>query len=79
MHVYWTTACAECPLKEKSTTGKERRIKRWEHEGVLETTQRRLDLDPEKMRCAGVRPNIPSARSKPGWVQPTFLLGRKSW
>ena len=54
MHSYWTMACTECPLKEQCTTGKERRIKRWEHEAVVEAAQRRLDLDPEKMavrRC----------------------------
>jgi Transposase and inactivated derivatives len=32
------------------STGKERRIKRWEHEQVLEAVQRRLDEHPEKMR-----------------------------
>ena len=35
MRNYWTTACQACPLKEQCTTGKERRIKRWEHEHVL--------------------------------------------
>jgi transposase len=47
---YWTTACPTCELKPKCTTGKERRIARWEHEHVLETVQRRLDEHPEKMR-----------------------------
>ena len=32
------------------TTGKERRISRWEHEAVLETVQARLDRNPDKMR-----------------------------
>ncbi len=32
------------------TTGRERRITRWEHEAVLEAVQRRLDEHPEKMR-----------------------------
>src|ERR1700674_3647222 len=32
---YWTNACRRCPLKAKCTTGKERRISRWEHEDVL--------------------------------------------
>jgi transposase len=32
------------------TTGKERRITRWEHEHILEAVQRRLDEHPEKMR-----------------------------
>ena len=34
LYVYWTTACPGCPIKAKCTTGKERRIKRWEHETV---------------------------------------------
>jgi len=32
------------------TTGKERRISRWEHEAVLEAVQARLDRNPDKMR-----------------------------
>src|SRR4051794_22196167 len=33
-----------------ATTGKERRITRWEHEHVLETVQKRLDENPQAMR-----------------------------
>jgi len=47
---YWTTACQGCALKSKCTTGKERRISRWEHEAVLEAVQARLDRNPAKMR-----------------------------
>jgi len=47
---YWTTACLTCALKPKCTTGRERRISRWQHEHVLETVQRRLDEHPERMR-----------------------------
>jgi hypothetical protein len=36
--------------EEQCTTGKERRISRWEHESVLETVQARLDRNPDKMR-----------------------------
>ena len=50
MHRYWTNACQDCALKERCTTGKERRITRWEHEQVLEAVQRRLDEHPEMMR-----------------------------
>jgi hypothetical protein len=46
---YWTTVCSACPLKEKCTTGKERRVKRWEHEAVLEAAQERLDRNPDMM------------------------------
>jgi transposase len=33
--VYRTAACSGCPLKERCTTGQERRVRRWEHEAVL--------------------------------------------
>jgi hypothetical protein len=36
--------------KGKCTTGKERRISRWEHEAVLEAVQARLDRNSDKMR-----------------------------
>jgi len=47
---YWTNACQTCALKGQCTTGKERRISRWEHEAVLESVQARLDRNPTKMR-----------------------------
>jgi len=47
---YWTNACQSCAIKKSCTTSKERRIRRWEHEPVLEAVQRRLDEHPEKMR-----------------------------
>ena len=47
---YWTNACQACALKGQCTTGKERRISRWEHEAVLEIVQARLDRNPTKMR-----------------------------
>ncbi len=50
LHRYWTNVCQGCALKEHCTTGKERRITRWEHEHVLEAVQRRLDEHPEMMR-----------------------------
>jgi transposase len=47
---YWTNACGTCAIKHRCTTGKERRITRWEHEHVLESAQRRLDKNPQAMR-----------------------------
>ena len=47
---YWTNVCQGCAIKDRCTSGKERRITRWEHEHVLEAVQRRLDEHPEKMR-----------------------------
>ena len=50
MRRYWTNSCKTCAIKDQCTTGKERRITRWEHEHVLETVQQRLDQDPQAMR-----------------------------
>jgi hypothetical protein len=50
LHRYWTNACQSCAIKQSCTTGKQRRITRWQHEHILEVVQRRLDEHPEKMR-----------------------------
>ena len=47
---YWTNVCRDCALKPRCTSGKERRITRWEHEHVLEAVQQRLDRNPQAMR-----------------------------
>jgi transposase len=47
---YWTDACHTCPIKAQCTTGRERRITRWEHEDVVEAVQERLDKNPDAMR-----------------------------
>jgi len=53
-HVYWTSACPRCAMKVDCTTSKYRRIRRWEHEEVLDRVQQRLDRKPMAMtlrRC----------------------------
>ena len=50
IRAYWTYVCPNCPLKAQCTTGKERRVRRWEHEAVLEKMQRRLDRKPDAMK-----------------------------
>ena len=50
IHVYWTNKCGDCPLKSDCTTGKERRVRRWEREDVLERVQARLDSNPGAMQ-----------------------------
>ncbi|MGH6608707.1 MAG: IS1182 family transposase [Burkholderiaceae bacterium] len=49
IRVYWTNVCPQCPIKTQCTTGKERRVRRWEHEAVLDAMQRRLDRQPQQM------------------------------
>ena len=68
---YWTNACQGCAIKATCTTGKERRITRWEYEEILEAVQRRLDEHPRRCASAARRSSIPSAPSRPGWEQPT--------
>ncbi len=50
LHRYWTNVCQHCAIKDQCTTGKQRRVTRWEHEDVLEDVQQRLDEHAEKMR-----------------------------
>ncbi|MDH3692039.1 MAG: IS1182 family transposase [Gammaproteobacteria bacterium] len=50
LHRYWTNACQSCALKDRCTTGKERRITRWRHEHVLDAVEQRLDEHPDAMR-----------------------------
>ena len=50
-HKYWSSSCPRCAMKEQCTTGKYRRVTRWEHEEVLDTVQARLDREPERMRA----------------------------
>jgi transposase len=50
IHRYWTSVCGECVLKDRCTTGKERRVSRWEHEDVVERLQTQLDKRPDMMR-----------------------------
>lgn len=48
--VYYHSNCPSCELKEQCTTGKERRVRRWEHEDVLDAVQDRLDRSLGKMK-----------------------------
>ena len=43
------TACSSCALKPRCTPDKHKRLKRWEHEGVLDKMQDRLDRMPDAM------------------------------
>ena len=75
-HCYATTACPTCHLQAKCTTGPPwRRIKRWEHEAVLDAAQRRLDLDPDKMAVRRCTAEHPFGTLK-SWMGATHFLTR---
>ena len=48
--VYMTYQCASCPLQARCTTSNAKRIKRWEHEAVLDAAQAELNKHPDAMR-----------------------------
>src|SRR5450759_5058829 len=70
---YSTKACQSCGTKNSCTTGKERRITRWEHGHVLEAVQRRLDEHPEKMRQRRETVEHPFGTIK-AWMGATHFL-----
>lgn len=49
LRVYWPSACPRCPMKKQCSPSDYRRIRRWEHEEILEAMQRRLDRKPDAM------------------------------
>lgn len=49
VRVYWSSACIGCPQKSECTTSQYRRIRRWEHEDVLDRMQERLNTKNDAM------------------------------
>ncbi|NJO34141.1 MAG: transposase [Rhodospirillales bacterium] len=41
--IYWCSTCKVCPIKDKCTTGTERRVRRWEHENIVEAMTARME------------------------------------
>ncbi len=74
MRIYLTKACRTCPLKDQCTTANERRIKRWEHEHVVEAAQTRLDQNPQAMRVRRETVEHPFATLKMRMGATHFLM-----
>ena len=62
-------------LKTQCTTGKERRIKRWEHEAVIDAMQDRLDRAPKSMRVRRATVEHPFGTLK-AWMGATHFKTR---
>ena len=73
MYRYWTSVCGHCPMKAECTSGKERRVTRWEHEEVLEAAQARLDRNPDMMRIRRATVEHPFGTLK-AWMGSTHFL-----
>jgi len=72
---YWSGACADCVIKDKCTTSKERRIRRWEHEDVLDRVQKRLDTDPAQLAVRSMTVEHPYGTIK-SWMGATHFKMR---
>jgi hypothetical protein len=46
---YWSSKCPTCPLKDRCTTGKERCIRRGEHESLIEALIARMEAIGDAM------------------------------
>ena len=73
IHKYWSSDCPQCLIKEKCTTGQNRRVTRWEHEATLEAMQKRLDTKPEVMRTRRQTVEHPFGTLK-DWMGATHFL-----
>jgi len=47
---YWTTVCGNCPVKSGCTTGKERRVSRWQAEDLVDDMLMRLETEEDRMK-----------------------------
>lgn len=75
VHKYWSSACPQCPMKSRCTTGQNRRISRWEHEDVVDAMQHRLDQHPEISRVRRQTVEHPFGTLK-AWMGATHFLTR---
>jgi len=73
---YWTSACRHCQLKSQCAKANQRRIKRWEHEDLLDAVQQRLDANPRAMRQRRETAEHPFATLKMRMGATHFLMKR---
>jgi transposase len=72
-HAYWSSRCQQCSIKTQCTKLNFRRVRRWEHEDVIEAMQRRLDREPERMRVRRQTAEHPFGTIK-HWMGSTHFL-----
>jgi transposase len=73
LNIYWSSACPRCPIKAQCTNSPQRRVRRWEHEAVIDAMQQRLDREPEKMRARRMTVEHPFGTIK-YWMGSTHFL-----
>ena len=76
MQVYWPDGCGACELKPVCTTGKERRIKRWVKEDIIDAMLARLNALPEAMAIRRKTVEHPFGTLK-SWMGVTHFLTKR--
>ena len=76
MRSYWSSLCGGCVIKDICTGSKERRIRRWEHEDVLDRMQQRIDDDPSKLALRSMTVEHPFGTIKT-WMGNTHFKMRR--
>nr|WP_259274204.1 transposase [Sulfitobacter mediterraneus] len=66
---------ADCAIKDKCTTNKERRVRRWEKEDVLERVQEKFDADPAQLAVRSMTVEHPYGTIK-SWMGATHFKMR---
>jgi len=73
---YWTNTCQTCPVKAHCTTGKERRITRWEHEHLVDEMRDRMSSEPALMKLRRSAVEHPFGTIK-AWMGATHFRMRR--
>lgn len=73
---YWINECQHCPLQRRCTSGKERRVTRWEHEHLVDAMRDRLKRDPDPMTLRRCTVEHPFGTIK-AWMGATHFLTRR--
>ena len=73
---YTSKECRTCGIKTQCTTGKERRIRRWEHAEILDDMQARLEQAPDSMKIRRQTVEHPFGTIK-AWMGATHFLTRR--
>ena len=73
IHKYWSSHCPHCEIRDQCTRGQYRRLRRWEHEDVVDAVEARLDREPERMRVRRQTAEHPFGTLK-SWMGSTHFL-----
>jgi hypothetical protein len=66
-----TPICRDCKLKSHCTVGVNRRVRRWEHEDVLDDIEQKLNAMPEAIKVRAQTVEHPFGTLNSGWEQGT--------